>query len=227
MTDGERAQQIHRVRQVIGRLVAEGSAIARADGTRHTLFPVAVSPAEGAALHAWVRREGAAHTIEIGLGYGISALHICLGLIENGDGDAHHVAVDPYQSTRFSNCGLQFLADAGVAAMVEHHAAPSEIVLPRLLGEQRRFDLAFVDGNHRFDAVFVDLFYLGRLVRPGGIIVLDDYQLPGIARAAAFWLRNVGWTLVELSAADRLHRWAVLRTAAGPDTRPFDHFADF
>jgi len=31
-----------------------------------------------------------------------------------------------------------------------------------------------VDGNHRFDAVFVDLYYLGRLLRPGGVMFLDD-----------------------------------------------------
>ncbi len=56
----------------------------------------------------------------------------------------------------------------------------------------RSFDLAFVDGsNHRFDALFVDLYYLGRLVRPGGIVFLEDYQLPALARAASFFLTNV------------------------------------
>ena len=84
-----------------------------------------------------------------------------------------------------------------------------------------------VDGNHRFDRVFVDLFYLGRLVRPGGIVFLDDYQLPGVARAASFYKTNLGWTLEEVSAPDDLHRWAVLRTSALPDARPFDHFVDF
>jgi predicted O-methyltransferase YrrM len=74
------------------------------------------------------------------------------------------------------------LDEAGVREMVEHHAEKSEIVLPRLLDKARSFDLAFVDGNLRFDGVFVDLFYLGRLVQPGGIVFLDDYQLPGVAR---------------------------------------------
>ena len=89
------------------------------------------------------------------------------------------------------------------------------------------FDLAFVDGNHRFDGVFVDLFYLGRLVRPGGIVFLDDYQLPGVARAASFFTSNLGWTFEEISPADALHQWAVLRTSAVPDTRSFDHFVAF
>ena len=111
--------------------------------------------------------------------------------------------------------------------MVEHHAEKSEIVLPRFVDEARSFDLAFVDGNHRFDGVFVDLFYLGRLVRKGGIIFLDDYQLPGVARAVSFFASNLGWTMEEVSPPDDLHQWAVLRTSVVSDMRQFDHFAEF
>jgi len=216
------------VRSVIERLVRDGTAVARSDGTLHSLFPVAASAAEGEALREWVLQEEATQTIEIGLGYGISALHVCEGLLGNAsEATARHVVIDPYQARRFSDCGLQFLDEAGVAEMVEHHAEESQIALPRFLGEGRSFDFAFVDGNHRFDGVFVDLFYLGRLVIPKGIIFLDDYQLPGVARAASFFVSNLGWALEEVSAADDLHQWAALRTSAVPDTRPFDHYVDF
>lgn len=219
---------LRRVRSVIGRLVRDGTAVARSDGTLHSLFPVAASAAEGEALREWVLQEEATRTIEIGLGYGISALHVCEGLLGNAsEATARHVVIDPYQARRFSDCGLQFLDEAGVAEMVEHHAEESQIALPRFLGEGRSFDFAFVDGNHRFDGVFVDLFYLGRLVIPKGIIFLDDYQLPGVARAASFFVSNLGWALEEVSAADDLHQWAALRTSAVPDTRPFDHYVDF
>src|SRR5918911_5038480 len=70
-------------RAVLARLLAEGTAVARSDGSVHSLFPVAVGAAEGAALQAWVRREGTRRTIEIGLGYGIATLHILAGLLEN------------------------------------------------------------------------------------------------------------------------------------------------
>jgi len=226
--DLDRDSALRQVRRVIERLVRDGTAVARSDGTLHDLFPVAASAAEGEALYGWVLREGATQTIEIGLGYGISTLHLCEGLLGNAsEATARHVAIDPYQARRFSDCGLQFLDEAGVAELVEHHAEESQIALPRLLGEGRSFDFAFIDGNHRFDGVFVDLYYLGRLVQPGGIIFLDDYQLPGVARAASFFVSNLGWTLEEVSAADDLHQWAVLRTSAVPDTRPFDHFVDF
>jgi predicted O-methyltransferase YrrM len=218
---------LRQVRHVIERLVRDGTVLARSDGTVHRLFPVAASPAEGEALREWVVREGATQTIEIGLGYGISALFVCEGLLENGDAAARHVVVDPHQATRFGGCGLQVLEEAGVAPLVEYHAEESQIALPRLLSQGRGFDLAFVDGNHRFDGVFLDLVYLGRLLRRGGIVVVDDYQLPAVARAVSFYLTNLGWSLEEVSPVDEFHQWAVLRTSPVQDTRPFDYYVDF
>jgi hypothetical protein len=46
--------------------------------------------------------------------------------------------------------------------------------------------VAFVDGSHVFNNVFVDLYYLQMIVRPGGLIVLDDYWLPGITTASRY-----------------------------------------
>src|ERR687894_3270822 len=225
--DLERDSALRRVRGVIERLVRDGTAVARSDGTLHDIFPVAVYAAEGEALREWVLREEATRTIEIGLCYGISALHICEGLLGNADPTARHVALDPYQATRFANCGLQFLEEAGIAQLVEHHAEESQIALPRFLSEGRSFHLAFVDGNHRFDGVFLDLVFLGRLVRAGGLVFVDDYQLPAVARAVSFCVANLGWTLEEVSAADDFHQWAVLRTSGTPDRRPFDYYIDF
>lgn len=214
------------VRGVLARLVRDGTAVADSDGSVHRLFPVAVGPAEGAAIRSWVIAEHATQTIEIGLGYGISALYACEGLLTAGM-PGRHVVIDPHQQTRFAGCGLQVLGEAGVAGLVEYYAGESQAALPRLLAEGRRFDLAVVDGNHRFDAVFVDLYYLGRLLRPGGTVFLDDYHLPGVARAASFFLANLGWALEETSTTDDRHHWAVLRTSTKPDTRPFDYLADF
>jgi predicted O-methyltransferase YrrM len=188
---------------------------------------VSVTAAEAEALREWVKREGAIRTIEIGLGCGVSAVAVCEALLENGRDDARHVVIDPFQETRFAGRGLRRLDEAGVRALVEHHPEESQIVLPRLLSEGRRFDLAFVDGNHRFDAVFLDLVYLGRLVRADGIVFVDDYQLRAVARASAFCTSNLGWTIEEVSAPDDLHQWAVLRMPAVPLERPFDHFVDF
>jgi predicted O-methyltransferase YrrM len=200
--------------------------VARSDGSRHSIFPVAIGAREGEALESWVRRERGRRTIEVGLGYGISALFICGALADTGP-DGRHVAIDPHQSTRFASCGMQTVADAGLGHLLELVEEPSEIVLPRLLAERRTYDFAFVDGNHRFDGVFVDLMYLGRLVRLGGLVVVDDHQLPAVSRAVSFCTTNLGWTVEETSAEDPEHHWAVLRTARSPDARRFDHYVEF
>jgi len=220
------AAPVARIRSVIERLMAEGSMIAKADGSRRDVRGVSITAGEGAALARWVLREKATRTIEIGLAYGVSALHICRALLESGDPDARHVVLDPFQSG-FANCGLQVLEEAGVGSLVEFHEEMSQIVLPKFLQEQRRFDFAFLDGNHRFDSVFVDLFYLGRLLRKGGIILLDDYQLPGIRRAVSFYVKNLNWRLEEQSTSDEDHHWIAVRTAEADDNRDFRYFVDF
>jgi predicted O-methyltransferase YrrM len=224
---GAAESAVQQIRRVIDRLVAEGSAVSRLDGSTHDLFPVAVPPSEGAALSDWVIREGATRTIEIGLGYGVSALFVCAGLLSQSVPERRHVVIDNHQGTRFANCGLQFLEEAGVMGLVEFHSEDSRLVLPELLREGRSFDLAFIDGNHRFDGVFVDLVYLGKLVRPGGVVFIDDYHLPGIARAVSFFVSNLGWTLEEVSTAEDRHHWAVLRTSRLPDERDYDYFVEF
>ena len=216
-----------RTRELIERLVREGTVVARSDGSVHQLFPVSVSAAEGQALRGWVEREQAARTIEIGFGYGVSALFICEALLANDQPDARHVVLDPNQSWRFADCGLQLIEEAGLSGLVEFRAEASEIALPRFLAEERRFDLAFVDGNHRFDGVFLDLIYLGRLVRGGGIMFVDDFQLPAIAKAVSFCTSNLGWTVEKVSRDDDLHQWAVLRTPDVPLERDYKYFVDF
>jgi predicted O-methyltransferase YrrM len=214
------------IRSVIKRLMAEGSMIAGADGSTRDVRAVSITAGEGEALTRWVLREKATRTIEIGLAYGVSALHICQALVESGASEARHVVLDPFQAG-FANCGLQVLEEAGVSSLVEFHADMSQIALPRFLKEERRFDFAFLDGNHRFDSVFVDLFYLGRLLRKGAVILLDDYQLPGIRRALSFYLANLNWHVEEECSRDELHHWVVVRTADADDARDYRYFVDF
>ena len=213
---------IQRVREVRQRLLEQG-----------TVLPVGIGPHEGGVLLDWVRREGALRTFETGLGHAISTLFMCEGLLANGAG-GRHLAIDPYQleslpshRTRYAGVGLRTLEQAGVRDLVEFHPEESQIVLPRLLAEGRRFDLAFIDGNHRFEGVFLDLVYSARLLPEGGIVFVDDAQLPAVRRAVGFCEANLGW-VVEDEGSEGEHEWLILRT--GPPevfTRPFDRFAGF
>jgi predicted O-methyltransferase YrrM len=187
------------------------------------VHPVAIGPREGAALGALVRAEQARTTLETGLGFAVSTLWICDALLEAG-ADAHHVAVEPHPRPE----ALERLADAGVSSLVELVEEPSELALPRLLAAGRRFDVAFVDGNHRFEGVFLDLVYAGRLVRERGAVFVDDVQLPAVARAVEFCVRNLGWRVEGGGEESASHAWQVLRTGpAAAYARPFDAFADF
>jgi predicted O-methyltransferase YrrM len=210
------------IRHMVQQLIKIGS-VTGLDGNKRAIFPVALSPGEASALRDWVCREKAVRTVEIGLAFAFSTLHICEGLILNGDPEAHHTTIDPNQTGGYASSGLTVLKDAGVDRMIEHHNDKSQLVLPQFLKEGRCFDLAFIDGNHRFDAVFVDLYYLGQLVRKGGLIILDDYNLPGIRRAVSFFVTNLGWT-VEDTVDNRM---VVLRTPTSPDTRDFRFFVEF
>jgi len=224
---------LDRLRSVREKLIADGTVVTP-DGRLAEIFPVAIGPEEGAALRDRVVEEGATRTLEVGLGFAISTLFICEGLLMNGPGGGH-VAIDPFQlepapvaGTTYAGVGLETLERAGAGDLVHVYQEESQIVLPRLLDEGRRFDLAFIDGNHRFDAVFLDLIYAGRLVAEGGIVFVDDTHLPAIRRAIEFCVDNLGWEPVGEGSEGTAHEWTVLET--GPRSllhRPFTEFADF
>ena len=161
--------------------------------------------------------DGATRTLEIGLGYAISTLFICEGLIENGGG-GRHVAIDPFQDgsllsdqTLFGGAGVRTLQRAGVRSLVELYDEGSEIVLPRLLSAGKTFDFAFVDGSHRFENVFLDLVFCARLLTAGATVFVDDTHLPSVAHAVGYCTSNLGW-VVETTEAEADETWSVLRT---------------
>jgi hypothetical protein len=57
-----------------------------------------------------------------------------------------------------------------------HYAAPSEVVLPTL-ADEAGLDVVLVDGSHSFPIPCIDWFYTTRLLKQGGIMIIDDIQL--------------------------------------------------
>jgi hypothetical protein len=70
------------------------------------------------------------------MAYAVSTLFICEALLESAGQDVGHVAIDPYQNSRFARCGLQLIDEAGAGVVVEFHPVESPLVLPRLLDER-------------------------------------------------------------------------------------------
>ena len=142
--------------------------------------------------------EGACVVIEVGLAYGSSALAIGEAVLATCGQRARHVVIDPFQVSAYSNVGWELLRSAGLEVTSRLLAEASSLALPRLLGEGFVADAAFVDGSHRFHEVFVDLYFLRKLVRPGGLIVLDDVGWPSVGGALAYFDLNLGWQPVDL-----------------------------
>ncbi len=123
------------------------------------------------------------NSIEIGFAYGISTLYTCDALSKH-ERDWHHTVIDPVQSTQWQGVGLSNIQRAGYGDLVTLIEEGSETALPRLMSGNRTFDAAFIDGWHSFDHALVDFFYLNRMLKVGGLIILDDAHYPSIARLA-------------------------------------------
>jgi predicted O-methyltransferase YrrM len=173
------------------RAYREGS-VPDAAGEPLALAPHSVGAHFGAALRDLAIAEDAERTIEIGLALGMSALFLCQAVMRC---DGRHVAIDPFQEQSWNGAGLRTLRDAGVEDLVEVIEEESQLALPRLLSEGRQFDFAFVDGDHRFEGVFLDLYYMTRLIKPGGLVVVDDMWMPAVRTAVAYVEKNLAATL--------------------------------
>jgi predicted O-methyltransferase YrrM len=183
-----------RVREVRRRLARDGPPWTR--DRADDFETVTVPERDCDALHDLLIAEGAETIVEVGLAYGSSALAIGDGLVSVGASRPLHVIIDPLQATEWSNVGWQLLRSAGLDTIARLVLQPSSLALPQLIADGFTADAAFVDGSHRFHEVFVDLYFLRKIVRPGGIIVLDDHWWPSIRTAAHYFELNMGWRVV-------------------------------
>jgi predicted O-methyltransferase YrrM len=166
--------------------------VSDAAGASVGLAPHSIEARLGEALRELAIVEGASHTIEVGLALGMSALFLCQAVLERG---GRHTAIDPFQRESWNGAGLRTLREAGVEDLVEVIEEESQLALPLLVSEGREFDFAFVDGDHRFEGVFLDLYYMTRLVKRDGLVVVDDMWMPAVRTAVAYVERNLGATL--------------------------------
>ncbi|MFH8342652.1 class I SAM-dependent methyltransferase [Streptomyces sp. AM6-12] len=169
--------------------------------------------------------------VEIGLAYAGSALAISEALLRTGSRNPRHVVIDPFQYTVYDGVGWELLHSAGLDGVAELVTAPSQRFLARAADAGFAADAAFVDGSHHFHNVFVDLHFLGEIVRPGGIVLLDDVWWPSVSAAVAYFETNLGWRPIPGALADGTTDPASGRARTGayrlPDPRPTPGFREF
>ena len=181
---------------------------------------VSIGKSDGDVLRDLVLSERARTVIEIGLAYGGSALAIAEALVSNGSVQRRHLIIDAYQNG-FYGSGWSAIVEAGLTGLCSLVEERSQIVLPRLLSDRFLADVAFVDGSHIFHNVFVDLFYLRELVRPNGLVILDDCSYPSVATAVRYFQVNTGWAPEPIPAPTRLRAFRL------PDPRTEPNFESF
>ncbi|MDF2773599.1 MAG: hypothetical protein K0S86_3096 [Geminicoccaceae bacterium] len=190
------SDRLGQVRSVRAQLSAEGPAYRRPiDGD----FECVALPAPDCdRLRDALVTQAARVVIEIGLAYGSSALAIGEALLTTDGRDSQHIIIDAFQATAFSNIGWQTLLAAGLADQTRLITKSSSMALPGLIAEGVVADAAFVDGSHRFHEVFVDLYFLRKLLRPRGLIILDDTTWPSVAAALRYYDVNLDWQPVHI-----------------------------
>jgi precorrin-6B methylase 2 len=178
-----------------------------------------------------LRGQTVRQSLEVGFGLGISAAAL------------FHAGVEAHIAIEISKARLP-VAEANVAKVRQAHQqfrllqGRSDRWLPALVEEGAAVDLLLIDGGHRFDDVFIDVHYAQKLIRPGGIMLLDDCGLSGV-RAVTSWLdSNLGHLWEKLPPPRELclqpgfamaaYRRADVKDDARPDgNRPWNRHRRF
>ncbi len=181
-----------------------------------------ISVQQGAAIHALIRGMPAVRTLEIGFAYGYSTIWIL---------DAHrvhpnavHIAVDPFEKTGWDGIGLRAIEQLSYVPKTcfRWMENPSIHALTSLIRDGELFDLIYIDGAHLFDYIMVDMFLCDKLLKPEGLMILDDMWLGAVQRAVRFTEANRAYVR-EQNAESNI---AVLRKLRDDD-RAWDHYVDF
>jgi predicted O-methyltransferase YrrM len=180
---------IARIRAARQRLAASGPVAERDPGDFER---VALPVGDADILRDALIAERVRTVVEIGLGYGSSALAIAEALATQRDEGARHILIDAFQD-QFLDAGWDALVRAGASVGALLIRERSQLALPRLETDGFIADAAFVDGSHIFHNVFLDLAFLREIVRPGGLVILDDCQWPSVATAVRYFELNAGW----------------------------------
>jgi len=179
-----------------------------------------ISIEQGAALHALIADHQVVHSLEIGFAYGFSTVWMLDAL--RGKAGATHVAIDPFEKTAWQGIGLAQVGKVDTGAKFEWVPDYSIQAIPAMLKQKQRFDMAYIDGNHRFDDVLVDFYLVDQVMREGGLIVLDDMWMDSIKTVKDFILKNRAYELV----ANPVSNIAVLKKLRNDD-RDWRHFVPF
>jgi len=148
-----------------------------------------LNPGERRALYYFVRALRPQAVLEIGTHIGASTIHIARALAANGGGaclttvdvadvnDGHDA---PWREAGMVKSPRDVMGELGCASNVRF-VVGSALAFMRHAAD--RYDLVFLDGDHRPHAVYQEIAAALRVLAPDGLVLLHDYY-PG--RAALY-----------------------------------------
>ena len=137
-----------------------------------------ISPEQGQFMGLLVKLLGAERTLDIGVYTGYSSLSIALALPKGG----RVLACDV--NREWTDIARRYWRKAGVEDMIELHLAPARETLEDLLERgMNRFDFAFIDADKKNYDMYYE--YCLQLIRPGGLIAIDNVLWDGAVADAA------------------------------------------
>jgi len=138
-----------------------------------------ISPEQGQFMTLLVKMLRARRCLEVGTFTGYSALWVALALPPDGRLTACDV------SAEWTSIGQRYWKEAGVARKIDLHLAPALQTLDRLIaqGEEGQYDFAFIDADKGNYWNYYERAL--RLLRPGGLIAVDNTLWGGRVAAAA------------------------------------------
>lgn len=185
-----------------------------------------ISAGDGMALYDLAVATKAKNTIEIGMAYGFSTICFLAAIAKNGAG--HHTSIDPFQRSHWNGIGLAHAMS--LAPMIDGQSSftflddRSDRVSADLARAEEKFDLIFIDGNHRYDDVLVDFYLFAQICEAGGHIVFDDMWMSSVQTVVSFIETN-RVDFVRVRNHSRCNQ-AIFRKIA-EDERPWDDFQPF
>jgi predicted O-methyltransferase YrrM len=141
---------------------------------------------ERALLYCLVRALKPETVVEIGTYFAGTTEVLARAAWENGAGCVY--SVDPYGAGRVSQVMTAW--PEPLRAITTCSFDNSMSFLTRLLQAATPIDFILIDGAHDFEFVRFDLEMCARLLRPGGIIVIDDAEQAGPFGAAKSFLAD-------------------------------------
>jgi hypothetical protein len=200
-------------------MLDSGTIVDPGSGRSEPLTPTGLDRASADILFYVAHALGASRTIETGFGLGTAAQAVLLAT--KGRPGRSHLSIDPYGAGGSSGTVLLRYLKRTYPREFRRLWKPSELALPKLVMQGRQFDFAFIDGNHHFDGVTIDFFYLDRLCRIGGFIVMDDVRFPAVEAVVDFIRKNrADYRVTEID------RFAVLEKLSR-DSRHWSYFRPF